>query len=77
MNQNMFYNYVYSQEPSYFMDLNTTFTLCQSTLSNLWHSNSYAGFQRGIESIEKVIDFKIGFQDFEKVLNFAKMHNRY
>jgi len=37
----MFYNYVYSQQPSYLMDLNAIFTLCQSTLSNLWHSNSY------------------------------------
>jgi len=30
-----------------------------------------AGFPRGIESIEKVLNFKIGFQDLEKVLNFA------
>jgi len=37
----MFYNYVYSQQPSYLINLNTTSTLCQSTLSNLWHSNSY------------------------------------
>jgi len=26
------------------------------------------GFPRGIESIEKVLNFKIGFQDLEKVL---------
>ena len=31
------------------------------------------GFPRGIESIEKVLNFKIGFQDLEKVLNLAKM----
>jgi len=27
--------------------------------------------------IEKVLNFKIGFQDFEKVLNLAKMSLRY
>ena len=32
------------------------------------------GFPRGIE---KVYNFKIGFQDLEKVLNFAKKHIRY
>jgi len=32
------------------------------------------GFPRGIE---KVLNFKIGFQDLEKVLNFAKMYIRY
>ena len=37
----MFYNYLYSQQPSYLMKFNATFTLCQSALSNLWHSNSY------------------------------------
>jgi len=37
----------------------------------------YAGFPRGIESNEKVLNFKIGFQDLEKVLNFAKMYIRY
>ena len=31
-----------------------------------------AGFPRGIESIEKVFNFKIHFQDLEKVLNLAK-----
>jgi len=36
-----------------------------------------AGFPRGIESNEKVLNFKIGFQDLEKVLNFAKMYIRY
>jgi len=36
----------------------------------------YAGFPRGIESIEKVLNFKIGFQDLEKVLNFAKIYIR-
>jgi len=30
------------------------------------------GFPRGIESIEKVLNFEIGFQDLEKVLNQAK-----
>jgi len=32
------------------------------------------GFPRGIK---KVLNFKIGFQDLEKVLNFAKMYIRY
>ena len=36
-----------------------------------------SGFPHGIESIEKVLNFKIGFQDLEKVLNFAKMYIRY
>jgi len=35
---------------------------------------SSAGFPR---VIEKVLNFKIGFQDLEKVLNFAKMCIRY
>jgi len=35
------------------------------------------GFPRGIASIEKVFNFKIGFQDLEKVLNFAKMYILY
>jgi len=34
----------------------------------------YAGFPR---SIEKVLNFKIGFQDLEKVLNLAKMYIGY
>jgi len=38
---------------------------------------SYAGFPRGIESIEKVLNYEIGFQDFEKVLNLAKTYIRY
>jgi len=29
-------------------------------------SHFSAGFPRGIESIEKVLNFKIGFQDLEK-----------
>jgi len=37
----------------------------------------YAGFPRSIESIEKVLNFKIGFQDLEKVLNLAKIYIRY
>jgi len=32
------------------------------------------GIPRGIESIEKVLSFKIGFQDLEKVLNLDKMY---
>jgi len=28
-------------------------------------------------SIEKVLNFKIGFQDLEKVLNLAKMYIKY
>jgi len=35
------------------------------------------GFPRGIESIEKVLNFEISFQDLEKVLNLAKMHIKY
>jgi len=37
----------------------------------------HAGFPRGIESIKKVLNFKIGFQDLEKVFNFTKMYIRY
>jgi len=33
----------------------------------------WTGFPRGIE----VLNFKIGFQDFEKVWNLAKMYIRY
>jgi len=40
-----------------------------------WQESS--GFPRGIESIEKVLNFKIGFQDLEKVLNLVKMSLRY
>ena len=36
-----------------------------------------SGFPRGIESTEKVLNFKIGFQDLEEVLNLAKMYIRY
>jgi len=32
--------YVYSQQPSYLMDLNATFNYAVCTF-NLWHSNSY------------------------------------
>jgi len=38
---------------------------------------SFTGFSRGIESIEKGLNFKIGFQDSEKVLNLAKMCIKY
>jgi len=31
-------------------------------------------FPRGAEIIEKVLNFKTGFQDLEKVLNLAKMY---
>jgi len=31
------------------------------------------GFPRSIESIEKVLNFEISFQDLEKVLSLAKM----
>jgi len=37
----------------------------------------FAGFPRGIESIEEVLNFKIGFHDLEKVLNLAKMYIKY
>jgi len=33
-----------------------------------------SGFPRSIESIEQVLNFKISFQDLEKVLNLAKMY---
>jgi len=36
-----------------------------------------SGFPRGIESIEKVLNCEIGFQDLEKVLNLAKMYIKY
>ena len=36
-----------------------------------------SGFPRGIESIEKVLNVKFGFQDLEKVLNWAKMYIKY
>jgi len=35
------------------------------------------GFPCSIRSIAKVLKFKIGFQDLEKVLNLAKMYIRY
>ena len=41
------------------------------------HMWSLTGFPRGIESIKKVLNFKIGFQDIEKVSNLAKMYIRY
>jgi len=34
-------------------------------------------FPCAIERIDKVLNFKIGFQDLEKVLNLAKMSLRY
>jgi len=34
-------------------------------------------FPLGIESIEKVLNCKISFQDLEKVLNLAKMYMKY
>jgi len=36
-----------------------------------------SGFPRSVESIEKVLNFKISFQDLEKVLNLAKTYIRY
>jgi len=36
-----------------------------------------SGFPRGIESIEKVFNCKIGFQYLEKVSNLAKMYMKY
>ena len=35
------------------------------------------GLPRRIESIEKVLNFKIVFQDLEKVVHLAKMYIRY
>jgi len=37
----------------------------------------FSGYPCGIESIKKVLNFKIGFQDLEKVLNLAKMSLRF
>jgi len=39
--KNMSYNYVYNEQTSYLMEFKCNFTLSQSTLSNLCHSNSY------------------------------------
>jgi len=36
-----------------------------------------SGFPRSIGSIEKVLNFKIGFQDLEKILNLAKVYIKY
>jgi len=47
------------------------------TISHADVTNYVAGFPRGIESSERVLNFKIGFQDFEKVLNLAKMCIKY
>jgi len=38
---------------------------------------AHTGFPRSIESIERVLNFKIVFQDLEKVLNLAKMYIMY
>jgi len=35
------------------------------------------GFPRGFESIEKVLNFKIGFQDLEKVWKLAEICMKY
>ena len=55
--------------------------MCSSTLwcTRKWNNLlvGKAGFPRGIESIEKVLNFEIGFQDLEKVLNLTKMYIRY
>ena len=40
-------------------------------------NNSLQGFHAILKVIEKVLNFKIGFQDFDKVLNLAKMYIRY
>jgi len=34
----------------------------------------FSGFPGGIESIEKVLNCEIGFEDLEKVLNLAKVY---
>jgi len=47
----MFYNYVYSQQPSYLIEFECNFHFMPIYTLNLWHSNSY-GF-----SICKVSDF--------------------
>jgi len=36
------------------------------------HFADCSGLPRGIESVEKVLNFKIGLQDLEKVLNLAE-----
>jgi len=44
---------------------------------HLYHQFNPTGFPCSIESIEKVLNFKIGFQDLEKVLNLVKKYIRY
>ena len=51
-----------------------------TTQFNTTHESKYfvlTGFPHSIESIEKVLNLKIGFQDLEIVLNWAKMYIRY
>jgi len=37
------------------------------------HPKPLSGFPHGIESIVKALNCEIGFEDFQKVLNLAKM----
>jgi len=53
---------------------NSLFNRSKSCMSCHWHS---PGFPRGFRSIEKVLNFKIVFQDLEKILNLAKMCKKY
>jgi len=43
--------------------------ICSASICNRVH----AGFPRGIESIEKVLNCETGFQNLEKVWNLAKI----
>ena len=51
--------------------------LLQNNNQQLYFSQKEQGFPRSIGSIEKVLNFKIGFQDLEKILNLAKVYIKY
>jgi len=59
------------------MEANITTIMQQKKQFRKLHSVTLAGFPSGIESTEIVLNFKIGFQNLEKVLNFAKVYIRY
>jgi len=59
------------------MEANITTIMQQKKQFRKLHSVTLTGFPSGIESSEIVLNFKIGFQNLEKVLNFAKMYIRY
>jgi len=43
----------------------------------LYGSRKVDNYLQGSHAVLKVLNFKIGFQDLEKVLNLAKMYVRY